>query len=337
MKKELALEISRVTEAAALASYPWIGKGSKIKADKAAVDAMRHTLSTIDIAGEVVIGEGEIDEAPMLYSGEKIGEGSNKIEIAVDPIDGTRMVALGQENAVAVIVASDPGVLLKAPDMYMEKIMVSHKAKGVIDINKSIVENVENVASVLNKKMSEMKIMTLAKPRHDAVIEQLQQRGVSVVAMPDGDVACSIVVALPNEDIDMYYGIGGAPEGVISAAVMRSLGGDMQAKLILRDQCKEATEENIELGKIEKQKCDELGITVNHKLTIDDLSKDENIVMSITGITNGTLLKGVELQGEVAITDTLMIRGKSKTIREIKSKHFLTHKDKYLIEIMNRK
>lgn len=327
MRRELAIEFSRVTEAAALASYRYIGRGKKELADDAAVRAMRHMLNTIEIDGEVVIGEGEIDNAPMLYIGEKVGLGGDPVEIAVDPIDGTRMVALGQENAVAVMVVSDIDNLLKAPDMYMEKIMVPYTATGVIDIDLPIIDNVRNVAKAMGKQVSEMTVMTLAKPRHDQVIKELQEHDVKVIAIPDGDVAGSIMVAMPEQDIDMFYGIGGAPEGVISAAIMKSLAGDMQAKLVLRSDCKGCNPENDELSKVEAQRCAEMGVAINSKLTLEQLCKTENIVMSVTGITDGGLLSGVELDGSLATTETLMIRGKSRTIRRIKSTHFLDRKD----------
>lgn len=334
MRRELAIEFSRVTEAAALASYRYIGRGKKELADEAAVKAMRHMLNTIEIDGEVVIGEGEIDNAPMLYIGEKVGLGGDKVEIAVDPIDGTRMVALGQENAVAVMVVSEENNLLRAPDMYMEKIMVPYLANNCIDIDLPILENVKNVAKAMNKQISQMTVMTLAKPRHQQVIEDLQAAGVKVIAIPDGDVAGSIMVAMPEADIDMFYGIGGAPEGVISAAIMRSLAGDMQAKLILRSDCKGTTSENLELAKIEADRCSKMGVEVNTKLTLDDLCKSDNIVMSVTGITDGTLLAGVVLNGDLATTETLMIRGKSRTIRRINSTHFLERKDEEIKNII---
>lgn len=327
MRRELAIEFTRVTEAAALASYKFIGRGKKELADDAAVKAMRHMLNTTEITGEIVIGEGEIDNAPMLYIGEKVGLGGDEVDIAVDPIDGTRMVALGQENAVAVMVVSDKDVLLKAPDMYMEKIMVPYVAKGVIDINLPILDNVKAVANATNKSISEMTVMTLAKPRHQEVIAQLQNAGVKVIAIPDGDVAGSILVAMPDANIDMFYGIGGAPEGVISAAIMRALNGDMQAKLILRNDCKGRTSENNEIAEIEKKRCDSMGVVVNTKLTLDQLCKNDNIVMSVTGITDGTLLKGVEMHNGLATTQTLMIRGKTRTIRKVESTHFIERKD----------
>lgn len=337
MRRELALEFSRVTEAAALAAHQYIGRGKKELADDAAVKAMRHMLNTIEIDGEVVIGEGEIDNAPMLYIGEKVGVGGDKVEIAVDPIDGTRMVALGQENAVAVMVVSDCDNLLKAPDMYMEKIMVPYTAKGVIDIDLPIIENVKNVAKAMGKELNQMTVMTLAKPRHDDVIVELQNNDVKVIAIPDGDVAGSIMVAMPDADIDMFYGIGGAPEGVISAAIMRSLAGDMQAKLITRVNCKGVCEENIKLSKEEEKRCAQMGVATNTKLTLDDLCKNDNIVMSVTGITEGNLLSGVKLSGKLATTETLMIRGKSRTIRKIESTHFLERKDKEIKNIIKEK
>ncbi len=334
MRRELAIEFTRVTEAAALASYKYIGRGKKELADDAAVKAMRHMLNTIEIDGEVVIGEGEIDNAPMLYIGEKVGLGGDKVEIAVDPIDGTRMVALGQENAVAVMVVSDHDNLLKAPDMYMEKIMVPFTAKGSIDIDLPILENVQNVATAMGKSIEQMTVMTLAKPRHDEVVKQLQDAGVKVIAIPDGDVAGSIMVAMPEADIDMFYGIGGAPEGVISAAIMKSLAGDMQAKLVLRSDCKGITSENLEMAKIELERCSQMGVEVNTKLTLDELCKSENIVMSVTGITDGGLLSGVTLNNGLAKTETLMIRGKSRTIRKIESTHFLDRKDEEIKSII---
>lgn len=322
MKRELALDITRLTEAAALACINWIGKGDKNQADDAAVNAMRKMFEKIAIDGTIVIGEGEIDEAPMLYIGEKVGCGGCEVEIAVDPIDGTRMVALGQDNAVSVIVVAEKDVLLKAPDMYMEKLMVNRHAKNCIDIDLPILENVKRVSKVLNKSMDEMTVMTLAKPRHEKVIRELQDNGVKVIAIPDGDVAGSIKVAMPNENIDMFYGIGGAPEGVISAAIMQCLDGDMQAKLVLRKDCK--NDENVdEHSRIEQERCDKMGIKTGTKLTLEQLCKNSNVIMSITGITDGTLLQGVKRFGEVATSQTIMIRGKSKTIRKISSEHFL--------------
>lgn len=322
MIKRLALELSQVTEKAAIAAYDEIGKGNKERADEKAVNAMKEVLNQIPIDGEIVIGEGEIDEAPMLYIGEKVGSGGVEVDIAVDPIDGTRMVALGQDNAVAVMVFAKKGSLLKAPDMYMEKIMVDEKGKGVIDINKSMDENIHSLAKQLNKQLNELTVMTLAKPRHSKNIELLQKLGVKVIAIPDGDVEGSVIVAMPDSGIDMFYGIGGAPEGVISAAIIKSMGGDMQAKLIPRQKAKGICEENIKLGEEETKRCENLGIEVNKKIKIDELCNTEHLVVSMTGITNGTILKGIKKTKEYIKTETLLIIGdiKSKKIIETVSK-----------------
>ncbi len=335
MKKELALEISRVTEAAALATYKWIGTGKKEKADEAAVNAMRLTLNTTAISGEVVIGEGEIDDAPMLYIGEKVGTGGEELDIAVDPIDGTRMVALGQENAVAVMVVADKGTLLKAPDMYMEKIMVNYLGKGAIDINDDIETNLNNLASKLGKKVSELKVMTLAKPRHEETIKRMQEIGVRVIAIPDGDVAGSVQVAMPESKIDMFYGIGGAPEGVISAAIMRSMHGDIQAKLLERSTAKGISEENDNHSKIEHERCSKLGLKIGEKLTLEQLSSSDSLVVCITGITEGSLLEGCSVHDGLGTTETILIRGRTRTVRRIKSTHYLERKDKKLQKIIN--
>ncbi len=335
MKKELALEISRVTEAAALATYKWIGTGEKKKADEAAVNAMRFTLNDIAMSGEVVIGEGEIDEAPMLHIGEKVGTGGEALDIAVDPIDGTRMVALGQENAVAVMVVADKGTLLKAPDMYMEKMMVNHLGKGAIDIDKDIETNLKNLAAQLGKKVNELKVMTLAKPRHEEIIKRMQKVGVRVIAIPDGDVAGSVQVAMPETKIDMFYGIGGAPEGVISAAIMRSMHGDIQARLLDRSTAKGISIENNKHSVIERQRCEKLGIKINEKLTLEQMSSSDSLVVCITGITEGSLLEGCVIHEGLGTTETLLIRGRTRTVRRIKSTHYLERKGKKLQKILN--
>ncbi|SQI46587.1 Fructose-1,6-bisphosphatase 1 class 2 [Serratia plymuthica] len=239
MKRELAIEFSRVTEAAALAGYKWLGRGDKNAADGAAVNTMRIMLNKVDIDGRIVIGEGEIDEAPMLYIGEHVGSGQgDAVDIAVDPIEGTRMTAMGQPNALAVLAVGDRGTFLHAPDMYMEKLVVGPAARGAIDLNLPLAENLNQVAARLNKPLAQLTVVILAKPRHDGVIAQMQQLGVRVFAIPDGDVAASILTCLPESEVDVMYGIGGAPEGVISAAVIRALDGDMQARLLPRHQVK---------------------------------------------------------------------------------------------------
>ena len=239
MRRELAIEFSRVTEAAALAGYKWLGRGDKNTADGAAVNAMRIMLNQVNIDGTIVIGEGEIDEAPMLFIGEKVGTGlGDAVDIAVDPIEGTRMTAMGQANALAVLAVGDKGCFLNAPDMYMEKLIVGPGAKGSIDLNLSLEANLRNIAAALNKPLSDLTVTILAKPRHDDVIAEMTKLGVRVFAIPDGDVAASILTCMPDSEVDVLYGIGGAPEGVVSAAVIRALDGDMQGRLLARHDVK---------------------------------------------------------------------------------------------------
>lgn len=328
MKRELAIEFSRVTEAAALAGYKWLGRGDKNTADGAAVHAMRIMLNQIDIDGQIVIGEGEIDDAPMLYIGEKVGTGKgDAVDIAVDPIEGTRMTAMGQANALAVMAVGDKGTFLHAPDMYMEKLVVGPGAKGVIDLNLGLETNLHNIAHALNKPFSELTVTILAKPRHDATIKKMQQLGVRVFTVPDGDVAASILTCMPDSEVDVLYGIGGAPEGVVSAAVIRALDGDMQGRLLARHDVKGDTEENRRLGEEELARCKAMGIHAGEVLKLEDMARNDNVIFSATGITTGDLLDGITRKGNMATTETLLIRGKSRTIRRIKSIHYLDRKD----------
>lgn len=324
MNRALAIEFSRVTEAAALAAYTWLGRGDKNAADDVAVKAMRYMLNLIHMDAEIVIGEGEIDEAPMLYVGEKVGSGLGElVSIAVDPIDGTRMTAMGQSNAISVLAAGGKNTFLKAPDMYMEKLVVGSNVKGIIDLNLPLEQNLRRIASKLGKSLSDLTVMVLAKPRHDAVIKQIHNLGAKVLAIPDGDVAGSVLCCLPDAEVDLLYGIGGAPEGVAAAAAIRALGGDMQARLIPRNEVKSDTEENKKIAANEIQRCAALGVKVNEVLKLEDLVRDDNLVFTATGITNGDLLKGISRKGNLASTETILIRGKSRTIRKIQSIHYL--------------
>ncbi|EML8767822.1 class II fructose-bisphosphatase [Escherichia coli] len=290
MRRELAIEFSRVTESAALAGYKWLGRGDKNTADGAAVNAMRIMLNQVNIDGTIVIGEGEIDEAPMLYIGEKVGTGrGDAVDIAVDPIEGTRMTAMGQANALA--------------------------------------DNLRNVAAALGKPLSELTVTILAKPRHDAVIAEMQQLGVRVFAIPDGDVAASILTCMPDSEVDVLYGIGGAPEGVVSAAVIRALDGDMNGRLLARHDVKGDNEENRRIGEQELARCKAMGIEAGKVLRLGDMARSDNVIFSATGITKGDLLEGISRKGNIATTETLLIRGKSRTIRRIQSIHYLDRKD----------
>lgn len=335
MKRELAIEFSRVTEAAALAGYKWLGRGDKNAADNAAVQAMRIMLNQVNINGQIVIGEGEIDEAPMLFIGEQVGTGKgDAVDIAVDPIEGTRMTAMGQANALAVLAVGEKGAFLHAPDMYMEKLIVGPGAKGAIDLTLPLADNLRNVAIKLGKPLSQLTVITLAKPRHDACIAEMQQLGVKVFAIPDGDVAASILTCMPESEVDVLYGIGGAPEGVISAAVIRALDGDMQGRLLARHQVKGDCVENRRIGEDELARCRQMGIEAGVVLKLDDMARNDNVIFSATGITKGDLLDGIARKGNMATTETLLIRGKSRTIRRIKSTHYLDRKDRTLHEFL---
>lgn len=336
MNRALAIEFSRVTEAAALAAYGWLGRGNKNAADEAAVKAMRYMLNLIHMDGEIVIGEGEIDEAPMLYIGEKVGSGNGElVSIAVDPIDGTRMTAMGQSNAISVLAAGGKHTFLKAPDMYMEKIVVGPEVKGMIDLTLPLEQNLRRTASRLGKSLSDLTVMILAKPRHEKAIQQMHDLGIRVLAIPDGDVAASVLCCLPDAEVDMLYGIGGAPEGVAAAAAIRALGGDMQARLIPRNQVKDDSEENRKIAANEIQRCAAADVQVNAVLKLEDIVRDDNLVFTATGITNGDLLKGISRKGNLAGTETLLIRGKSRTIRKIQSLHYLDRKDSEIYKILN--
>lgn len=335
MKRELAIEFSRVTEAAALSGYKWLGRGDKNAADDAAVRAMRITLNQINIDGEIVIGEGEIDEAPMLYIGERVGNRQgDQVDIAVDPIEGTRMTAMGQANALSVIAVGEKGTFLRAPDMYMEKLVVGPSARGAINLDIPLSDNLIRIAEKMGKPLATLTVITLAKPRHDAAIREMQRLGVKVFAIPDGDVAASILTCMPESEVDVLYGIGGAPEGVISAAVIRALDGDMQGRLLPRHQVKGNTSENRLLGEQEILRCQQMNIQPGKVLRLGDMARNDNVIFAATGITKGDLLEGISRQGNVATTETLLIRGKSRTIRRIRSTHFLDRKDAELCDIL---
>lgn len=330
MKRSTAFEFSRVTEAAALAAFNWIGRGNKNAADDAAVKAMRALLNKMEIRGEIVIGEGEIDEAPMLYIGEKVGRSEpqdEEVAIAVDPIDGTRMTAMGQAGAIAVLAAGGKNTFLRAPDMYMEKLVVNSVAKGMIDLNLPLEQNIRRVASKKGKLLSQMTVAILAKPRHDEIIKKVQELGVRVIAIPDGDVAASVQCCLPDSEIDLVYGIGGAPEGVVTGAAVQALGGEIQGRLIPRNQVKGNTTENMLAAEKEIARCAEMQVLVNQVLKMEEIVKDDNVLFAATGITTGDLLKGVHRKGSMLFTETLLIRGRSHTVRRVESLHDVSRMD----------
>ncbi|MGM9526036.1 MAG: class II fructose-bisphosphatase, partial [Peptococcaceae bacterium] len=305
MDRSLVLEFARVTEAAAINCAHWIGKGQKNLADGAAVEAMRKMFDTVPISGTVVIGEGEMDEAPMLYIGEKVGKGGIEVDIAVDPLEGTNLTAKNMNGAIAVMAIAEKGGLLHAPDMYMDKIVVGPKAKGAIDINLSPEENMINVAKALGKDVSDLTIVLLERERHQYIVDAARKLGASCKFISDGDVSPVIATSFGTEGIDMMMGKGGAPEGVIAAAAIKCMGGDMQGRLAPE------TEEEV-------RRVHEMGIDdVNKVLTLDDLVSTDDVCFVATGVTKGDLLNGVRLTDKYAVRHTVVMRGVTGTVRFI--------------------
>lgn len=318
MDRNLVMEFARVTEAAAINCAHWIGKGEKNLADGAAVEAMRKMFDTVAINGTVVIGEGEMDEAPMLYIGEKVGCGGPAVDIAVDPLEGTNLTAKNMNGAIAVMAVAEAGGLLHAPDMYMDKIVVGPKAKGAIDLNKSPKENMINVAKALGKDTSEMTIVLLDRERHNHIVEAARSLGVRCKFITDGDVSPVIATSFGTEGIDMMMGIGGAPEGVIAAAAIKCMGGDMQGRLV---------PENEE----EVKRVHDMGIEdVNKVLMLEDLVPAEDPIFVATGVTNGDMLRGIRFTEKHAITHTIIMRGLTGTVRFVEAYHDYERKPKYI-------
>jgi fructose-1,6-bisphosphatase II len=322
MDRELALNIVRVTEAAALGCGKYLGRGNKEIADQAAVDGMRSMFQVLDIKGTVVIGEGEMDEAPMLYIGEKIGtweEGSPEIDVAVDPLDGTNLVAKGLPGALSVVAVAPKGCLLHAPDVYMDKIAVGPRAAGCIDITASIEKNLYNVAKALCKDITDITVIIQDRERHEDIIRRARSIGARIKLFGDGDVAAAIATCFSESGVDMFVGRGGAPEGVISAAALKCLGGEFQG--ILRPSNEE-----------EKRRCMEMAGAGywDRVLTMDDLAKGDDIIFAATGVSNGELLKGVRyMANNRARTSSVVTRSKSGTIRFIETTHALDKKPSY--------
>ncbi len=318
MNRNLALEFVRITEAAALASARFMGRGNEKAADQAAVDAMRKAFDSVDIDGTVVIGEGERDEAPMLYIGEKVGQkGPNSlaVDIALDPLEGTTICAQGTEGATSVIAAAGRGDFLHAPDTYMEKIACGPKAKGVIGLDKSVKQNLFAVAEALGKSISYMTVMVLDRPRHAKIIEEVRELGARIRLIGDGDVSAGIATCWEDTGIDLLLGTGGAPEGVITAAAIQCMGGDFQGRLVFRNDD-------------EKGRASKMGIKDFDKIyKIDELVKGPCLFCA-TGVTDGPLLKGVRpLPGNRLSTHSVVMRSQTGTIRHIEAIHNLNIKD----------
>jgi len=308
--RNLALELVRVTESAAMAAGRWIGRGDKIAADQAAVDGMRLMLDTVSMSGVVVIGEGEKDEAPMLYNGEEIGSGvGSEVDVAVDPLEGTRLTAEGQPNAIATIACSDRGTMFfPGAAVYMDKIACGPEAADAIDIEAPPGENVKRVAKAKGVKPSDVTVVVLDRDRHADLIAQLRQIEAKVMLIRDGDVAPAIAAAQPGTGVDLLMGIGGTPEGVLSAAALKCVGGTLQGKLWPRNH-------------EERQALVDAGYDLDRLLTVDDLVGGDNVFFAATGVTTGALLRGVRYEPRGAVTDSIVMRSRSGTVRRVEARH----------------
>lgn len=309
MDRTLSLEFARVVEAAALRSGRLLGRGQKDEADGLAVDAMRQAFDSVRISGTVVIGEGEIDEAPMLYIGEHVGAGGPEVDIAVDPIEGTNLIAKGQNGAIAVMAIAEKGGLLHAPDMYMEKICVGPRGAGAIDITKSLTENIQNVAAKMGRKVDEINLVMLDRERHYSLMKEARDLGARIMLISDGDVNPAMECCIEGSGVHMVVGTGGAPEGVLAAAALKCAGGDMQARL------KPGNEEEI-------RRCHEMGVKdVNQVLTLDDLVRTDDVIFAATAITRGNLLNPIQYFPGGARTHTIVMRSKTGTVRFLDTIH----------------
>ena len=309
MDRTLSLEFARVVEAAALRSGRLLGRGQKDEADGLAVDAMRQAFDSVRISGTVVIGEGEIDEAPMLYIGEHVGAGGPEVDIAVDPIEGTNLIAKGQNGAIAVMAIAEKGGLLHAPDMYMEKICVGPRGAGAIDITKSLTENIQNVAAKMGRKVDEINLVMLDRERHYGLMKEARDLGARIMLISDGDVNPAMECCIEGSGVHMVVGTGGAPEGVLAAAALKCAGGDMQARL------KPGNEEEI-------RRCHEMGVKdVNQVLTLDDFVRTDDVIFAATAITRGNLLNPIQYFPGGARTHTIVMRSKTGTVRFLDTIH----------------
>jgi fructose-1,6-bisphosphatase II len=317
MERELALEIVRVTELGALASSHWIGRGDKNAADDAATTAIRSMFDSVAIKGTVVIGEGEMDDAPMLYIGEQVGDGSGpEVDVAVDPLEGTEVVAAGLQNAQSVIAIADRGSLLHAPDIYMEKLACGPELAGLLSLDDDVNTTLNKAAHHLGKSLSELTVMVLDRKRHAKLISDLREAGVRIRLLSHGDVAGAIAAALPDSDVDLYLGSGGAPEGVLAAAALTCLGGEMQGRLLPQ-------------GPFEQQRCLMMGISdTSRVLSQRDMVGDGDVIFAATGVTSSDFLSGVrQINKDYAETHSVIMRAQSRTIRYIRSIHYLPSKN----------
>jgi fructose-1,6-bisphosphatase class II len=316
MDRNFALEFVRVTEAAALASARWMGRGDEKAADHAAVEAMRAMLGTLQFDGTVVIGEGERDEAPMLYIGEKVGRGGTRLDLALDPLEGTTICARGGNNSMSVIAIAEEGRFLHAPDTYMQKIAVGPAARGAIDLRATPTENLKNIARAKKCHIEDLTVAVLDRPRHSDLIAELRRAGVRIMMIGDGDVSAAIATCKSDSGVDVLMGSGGAPEGVIAAAALRCMGGDFQGQLLFRNDS-------------EKERAKKMGIQdLNKVYKIEELAQG-NVLFCATGVTTGALLNGVRFFSGGASTHSVVMRSETGTVRFIQAEHHFDRKPHY--------
>lgn len=304
------MDLVRVTEAGALAGARWLGKGDKEGADQAAVDAMRHVLAFVPMRGRVVIGEGEKDEAPMLYNGEDVGDGTGEaMDVAVDPLDGTRLTAYGRDGALSVIAVAPRGTMFDpGPVMYMDKLAVQKKAARFVDLSYSVEDNIRGVAAALGKEIDDVTVIMLDRPRHTNLLQRCRDAGARIKLITDGDVEASIAAASPHTNVDMMLGIGGTPEGVISAAALRCMGAKFQGRLAPRNE-------------EERSKAVSMGYRLDKVLSMEELCRSDDVFFAATGVSNGDLLKGIEFNADGAVSYSLVMRSASGTMRFLETHH----------------
>ena len=317
-EKNLALDIVRITEAAALASARWLGRGDKEAGDGAAVDAMRISFSTLHIDGMVVIGEGEKDNAPMLYNGEKVGMGDGpRLDVAVDPVEGTNLLAYGRPNAISVVGVAPKGSMFDpGPSYYMQKLVVAREARDVIDLDAPVRVNLDNVAKAMGKSVQDLVVFVLDKPRHQRLIEEIRAAGARIQLQTDGDVAGSLMAVDPRSEVDVMMGTGGTPEGVLAACAIKGMGGQILARLDPQSY-------------VEKEAINETGIDLREVLTVNDLGRSDDCFFAATGISGGDFLRGVRYSARHAVTHSLVLRGKTGTLRYVESYHNMDRLSKF--------
>ena len=317
-EKNLALDIVRITEAAALASARWLGRGDKEAGDGAAVDAMRISFATLHIDGLVVIGEGEKDNAPMLYNGEKVGTGVGpSLDVAVDPVEGTSLLAYGRPNAISVVGVAPQGSMFNpGPSYYMQKLVVSREARDVVDLDAPVKVNLANVAKAMGKSVQDLVVFVLDKPRHEKLISEIRQAGARIQLHTDGDVAGSLMAVDPRSEVDIMMGTGGTPEGVLAACAIKGMGGQILARLDPQSY-------------VEKEAINESGVDVREVLTVNDLVRSDDCFFAATGISGGDFLRGVRYSSKYAVTHSLVLRGKTGTLRYVESYHNMDRLSKF--------